>query len=397
MDREQLAAAFGISWFDYQLDTLDAEASTPAQDLRVCLYYRTGAGKTFTSLALMVQAGQSDVLVVAPPKTHPQWRAHAAAAGVSVETISHAKYRMKTYKVFRTKAVIVDEFHLLGGQSGAGFSKLRVHARHIQAPLVILSATPNYNDVERVYCVANALDPHGTKGGYLQWLYDNCNTQNNPFGAMPLVEGFRDGRAAKYHLAELPHVYHVEDEHEDFPISEVVLPTSLPEQLVTYGLDRRHGRIVASRMEFISASRKHQLLDDDGRLREEVYDVLVEQAGLTTTPVLVFCARAQIAKAAHEAALQHGARSDVVVYEPNTKKAQRALTAFKNGELDVLFGTATMATGVDGLDRVCDMLILLDDTNDDALRRQVIGRILPRGAAKDVSRKLVVRLLLGEN
>jgi len=126
-----------------------------------------------------------------------------------------------------------------------------------------------------------------------------------------------------------------------------------------------------------------------------VYDVLAREAGNATTPVMVFCARAEIAEAAHKAALVAGARSGLVTYQPNPKHADKTLTAFKAGELDVLFGTATMSTGVDGLDKVCDMLILLDDTDDAALRRQVIGRILPRGTASNVSKKTVVRLCLG--
>jgi superfamily II DNA or RNA helicase len=52
---------------------------------------------------------------------------------------------------------------------------------------------------------------------------------------------------------------------------------------------------------------------------------------------------------------------------------------FTEGAFDVFVGTATMATGSDGIDKVCDLLIILDDTDDEALRRQLIGRILPRG------------------
>lgn len=45
----------------------------------------------------------------------------------------------------------------------------------------------------------------------------------------------------------------------------------------------------------------------------------------------------------------------------------------------MLVATATLATGTDGLDKVCDTLLILQDTQDDSLRRQLIGRILPRG------------------
>lgn len=111
---------------------------------------------------------------------------------------------------------------------------------------------------------------------------------------------------------------------------------------------------------------------------------------------MVFCARSTIARAGYVTACEHGARAGLVVGDTSRAEAQRQLTTFRDGKLDVLFGTATMSTGVDGLDKVCDLLVLLDDTDDDSLRRQVIGRILPRGAATDVSKKIVVRLNLGE-
>lgn len=392
---DELARAFGIDWFDYQLEAFEAERFTDSASLRACLFYRTGAGKTYTALALMKQAGVDAILVVAPPATHARWKADAALAGLTITAISHQLYRSKGVKFSRLMPVIIDEFHMLGGQTGAGWTKLRTHARGMQAPLVILSATPNYNDVERVYCVSHVLDPVASRGGYIEWIYKNCNTQVNPFGSLPLVDGFSDGRPAKAHLAEMPHVYYVEDPHDDFPIGDVVLPTSIPDELMTLGVDRRRGRICASRMEYLSAARKHQLVDEDGRLAEHVYQVLAEQAGMASTPVLVFCARKEIAVAAHAAAVEHGAKSGLVTYMPNPTQNRATLESFKRGELDVLFGTSTMSTGVDGLDKVCDMLVLLDDTDDESLRRQVIGRILPRGASTDASKKIVVRLLLG--
>lgn len=391
-----LLTAWGLpSWFPYQQAALDGERHVDSAELKACLYYRTGAGKTYTALALMVQAGVDDITVVAPPKTHSQWQQHAAAIGMKILTISHAKYRQAGYKVSRLRPVIIDEFHMLGGQDGTGFKKIRTHARHIQAPLILLSATPNYNDVERVYCVQHVLDPMSTRGGYLEWLYANCKTRQNPYAMAPLVDGFLDGEPAKVHLAALPHVYYVEDENEDFPIYDVELDTVIPSELDEYGLDQRNGRIVASRMEFQSTSRKHQLIAPDGLLWGDVTRILLDQYQLDDKPMLVFCARAEIAKAAAAAISEAGWSVELVTYHPNQKHAMAALQRFKSGQVDVLVGTATMATGVDGLDQVCDHLIILDDTDDASLRRQVIGRILPRGSATDVSKKRVTRLLLG--
>ena len=58
-----------------------------------------------------------------------------------------------------------------------------------------------------------------------------------------------------------------------------------------------------------------------------------------------------------------------------------AIEDFKLGRMNALVGTQTLATGTDGLDKVCDTLVILDDTEDDSMRRQLIGRIMPRGEA----------------
>jgi hypothetical protein len=58
----------------------------------------------------------------------------------------------------------------------------------------------------------------------------------------------------------------------------------------------------------------------------------------------------------------------------------------------MLIGTATLATGTDGLDKVCNTLFIVNDTDDDALRRQLIGRILPRGDSASTTAKQIFRL-----
>jgi len=84
----------------------------------------------------------------------------------------------------------------------------------------------------------------------------------------------------------------------------------------------------------------------------------------------------------------------VVTGSTPAKQKAAYISAFKDGVLDVLVGTASLATGTDGMDKMCDHLVILDDTDDDALRRQLIGRIMPRGADTDASNKIVHRLVL---
>src|SRR5690606_31232664 len=211
---EDMELATGKVFQAHQLEAL-ADAQEQVDKgvwLRLCLYHRTGAGKTLTSLACVRLTGAGEVLVLAPPITHDAWVAAGRELGLQVSPISHAKFRQKTYKVRRDQAMIVDEFHLLGGHKGIGWKKLDRIARGLQAPLVIASATPNYNDAERVYCIQHVLDPDSARGGYLQFLYDRCVTRVNPFGQEPIVEGFRYYADAEDYLKHLPHVHYVEDE-----------------------------------------------------------------------------------------------------------------------------------------------------------------------------------------
>ena len=72
----------------------------------------------------------------------------------------------------------------------------------------------------------------------------------------------------------------------------------------------------------------------------------------------------------------------------------QAIEDFKLGRMNALVGTQTLATGTDGLDKVCDTLVILDDTEDGAMRRQLVGRIMPRGHATTTSHtNRVVRIV----
>jgi superfamily II DNA or RNA helicase len=72
--------------------------------------------------------------------------------------------------------------------------------------------------------------------------------------------------------------------------------------------------------------------------------------------------------------------TSIVTGATSGKTKDNRIESFRQGAIKNLIGTASLATGTDGLDKVCDLLIILDDTDDDSLRRQLIGRIMPRGA-----------------
>lgn len=382
----------------HQLEAVQDALTQQEQGLwpRLCLYHRTGAGKTITSLVTMALLGVSEVLVLAPPITHDAWRQVGRLCGVEVEAISHAKFRQKTYRLrSKSQAIIVDEFHLLGGIKSAGWPKLDTIAKRLQAPLVIASATPNYNDAERCYCIQHVLSPADAKGGYEGWLFANCTLEPNPFGSLPLVTGFQRHKDAEDFLKHLPKVHYVEDEAiKQIAIEDVEIDSvELPDALERYGYDQRRGRIIASLMEQRHAINRHLLLGPNGHLQPDVLDELRRLLWENPGRTLVFSASSQVAAAVWDDLRGCGLAAALVTGETKPQLKRDAVQDFIATEDAVLVGTATLATGTDGIDKVCDHLIIVDDTDDDALRRQLMGRILPRGLDSDVSRKKVTRLV----
>lgn len=389
----ELESKIKYRFFDYQLDALDLAMAQDGPQQRLCLYYKTGAGKTLTALAALSVWGVQAVLVIAPPTTHAGWRELGQLFDIDVETMSHAKFRMKDTLVSKTKAIVADEMHLFGGHSGAGWKKLDRVALHLQAPLVMASATPNYNDADRVYCIQRILDPRTTNGGFLQFLYANCTTEQNPFGQMPKVTGFLHYPDAAEYLAALPKVAYLPDDLV-YRINDMQLVAPPTPELDTYGLNNRAEKIVASQMEERHARVNLALIGDDKMIRVGPAQILKGVVDNARTPTLVFAVHSTVAEAAGRTYHYYGYAVETVTGGDTQKQKERKIQAFLDGELQVLVGTATLATGTDGMDKVCDSLLILDDTDDDALRRQLIGRIMPRGLGSDASLKQVHRLVM---
>ena len=369
----------------------DARACPTDQPYRVCLFYKTGAAKTLTSLICMYARGADDLLVVAPPATHGGWQKAAATMGLQIETVSHAKFRQPGFKISRTRHVIVDEFHMLGGQKASGWSKLNRLAAGSRGDIIICSATPNYNDAERCYCVQKIIDPRSVAGGYINFIYQHCITRPNAFGTVPLVDSFRDYKSAAEYLGQLDRVLWVPDDVE-YKINDLELRTAVDPQLEWLGVDTWSRRIVASAMEMFHAQKRRNFLRKSVEFQDYVYEELSYLVGIHDVPVMMYCDSAAIARALHEKLQTNGVTSILVTGAHTREEKLQKLKSFIAGDAEVLVGTASIATGPDGLDKVCNMLIIVDDTQDDSLRRQLIGRILPRGTDTDMSKKVIYRL-----
>lgn len=379
-------------WFPYQLDCFELWQGPLAAEARLCLYYRTGAGKSITALTCVALTGAQAAVVVAPPSTHEDWTALGQQLGVAVTAVSHAKFRMPDFKLSRTVPVIADEFHMFGGHSGKGWKKLDRLAQTLQAPLILCSATPNYNDAERCYCVQHILNPKSCRGGYLEFLYQNCKTEQNPFGMMPKVTGFLHHKDAEAYLAAMPQVVYVPD-NVKATIVDIPLLESVPDEFEVYGLNRRTNRIIASQMEERHQRAFLNMIDDEGLLRDDIYEILTHLVGMASTPVILYCNSSQIAEALMRSCYQYHVSAELLTGKTSPKEKNVVLNKFKRGQLDVLIGTATLATGTDGLDKVCNTMIIVHDTDDPSLRRQLMGRILPRGRDVDASSKQFLRLV----
>lgn len=394
---EELAKRLGPDWKwkESQLHAFrlwrELYRSVPGKPPKMLVFYPTGAGKTETMLACIAATREHTCVVVAPPSTHKRWESVGARLGINVVTMSHAKYRMEATQFSKGMPIIVDEFHLLGGHTGKGWKKFDTHARTIRAPLIIGSATPQYNDAERVYCIVHALDPVAHKGGYIHWLYQNCLTEPNPFGSTPKVTGFRNYASAEEYLASLPYVAYLEDTAPDIITDiQVVLKEGTYDPELHFelaNLDLVNEKVMTSEME--KRHKRDMLLRftyENGvwTLRPELELILETLVGNSQGSSLIFAEHSTTARALYE----HFGGEDAVNIgyvdgKTSAKEKERIIQQFRDDELDVLIGTATLATGTDGLDKVCKELIIFDDiTGDDALRRQLVGRILPRGIVK---------------
>jgi superfamily II DNA or RNA helicase len=376
----------GLVLHDYQRASVQVAEGLGVQykQPRLCLYYRTGAGKTLTALACTLVMGHRDVLVIAPPTTHTLWQETGAKLGMTVDTWSHAKFRQPERKLAKDKALIVDEFHMLGGYRAQGFRKLERISDRLMAPVVIASATPNYNDVERCYCIQRIVDRKATAGGYLTFIYKHCATEVNPFGHVPRVKEFLRYPDAPSFLADMRHVEYIEDDLEYTIVDEpLVLPVR--PHVLTYGLDHRRKRVFGSILERKHALLHHMLMDENGMLAQDVLDLLLREVMSAPTPVLVFAWHLEIGRAAVRSLLNAGYTAAMVDGKMPLAAKDEVIEEFRAGNLQALVGTQTLATGTDGLDKMCDVLFILDDTEDNAMRRQLIGRIMPRGHATTVA------------
>ena len=353
---------------------------------RQLLYYPTGQGKSKNALGLAYARGYEKLVVLAPPRTYDSWQKDANVLGLSITLHSHQKFRMPDTKYPRGTTFIVDEFHLLGGHGAAGFKKLNRMAATSDMPIIAASATPEYNDAERVFCLTAIMDRVPNRN-FLDWLYKNCETRPNPFATTPYVDGFLNYDNAGDFLSSQQWTTYVPDSAE---WTVYPLELDLPDLTVfeDYGFSERHFRIMASRMEKNHKRVDLQLLDDRGVLRKEVErKMLWNMQRHNRDRWMIFASHETIAVGTYAALRKLGLEVFLITGKLTNAMSLRQKAAFLQSKKGILIGTASLATGVDGIDKVCQSMVILDDVvGDNSLRRQLIGRILPRGEDDGIER-----------
>ncbi len=126
------------------------------------------------------------------------------------------------------------------------------------------------------------------------------------------------------------------------------------------------------------------------RIRE-----IIESPLFRGSKIMFFASHVKIAKAVHKYLMTGATEIAVLISGASTAITRsQELESFKmDDDVRYLVGTTALATGTDGIDKVCDTLVIVDDVDDAALRRQLIGRILPRGLDTDLTNKRVLRFV----
>lgn len=349
---------------------------------RLLIHYPTGKGKSKVSLAMLSAHGYQRVIVIAPPKTHNQWADDAKALGMGLLIMSIEKFRDPDTKLPRDVPLIVDEFHKTGKHNAVGFKKLDRMAARFPA-IILCSATPNYNDADRCYNICHVLDTINYMGGYPAFVEEYCTTKYNHFRKMGDVTGFKDYDGAPGFLAALPFVAYLPDEAEWTDHALTLYSPANLYSIDVLGYSGRKHRIMASDMEYKWHRLRLILLQPSQEfLRPEVAQGLLEyldQAG--AEKYLLYSRDKVVAKALQQTLVAY---SRFAVFKIDGSTSEKAVPIVRDAFVEssrpaVLVGTDALAEGVDKIDKVCDHIVMFVDTNDGSKRRQLIGRVLPRG------------------
>lgn len=370
----------------------DAFHSWEALNLKRCLlFFPTGEGKTYTSLALIRVRGWKEVNVIAPKKTHGGWYRAAQLMGMKLHLYSPELFIRPETKFTRDIPWIVDEVHRLGGRDAAGWQRFERMMRKFQHEVVLMSATPNYNKAERAFCLDVLADQSAIRN-YMDWLIFHCEVKASRYSIYPDFVEFKRHDSVIDYISDKRWCFYIEDT-ADWTRVNLELPDHFNMIYERYGYSRQHKRVVASLMEKFHKRVDQQYIDPRwGMLHEDITESVMEM--LAHYPDrkqwLVFCSHKTVADAANKSLSLRFREVFQIDGDTKGRDVEPIKSKFIASDRGFLIGTTAIAEGLDGLDKTCQSLLILDDIRGDhAKRRQVIGRILPRGKGDELERVVV--------
>lgn len=370
----------------------DAYQAWEALELKRCLlFFPTGEGKTYTSLALIRVRGWKEVNVIAPKKTHGGWESAARLMGMKLHLYSPELFIQPKTRFERDIPWIVDEVHRLGERAAAGWQRFERMMRKFHHEVVLMSATPNYNKAERAFCLDVLADPSAIRN-YMDWLIFHGEVEASRYSIYPNFVKFKRHETVIDYLSSKRWCFYIEDT-ADWTRVTLELPNHYNEIFERYGYSRMHKRVVASLMEKYHKRVDQQFIDHRGMIHDDIWEKILEVAWQYTNfkQWLMFCSHKTVADALRKTFQVH-MHEEVWTIDGDTKggDVEPIKKAFVASDRGILIGTTAIAEGLDGLDKTCHALLILDDIRGDhAKRRQVIGRILPRGKGDELERVVV--------
>lgn len=388
-----------------------------------------GTGKTLVAVEAALQMGAKVVLISAPLHTRYGWydtimrqtgytasfkwvnkknkagREALASLQWGVPGfyfVGRELFRLTDWTGFKVDLIVHDECHTLQNRTSRGFKA----ATKLKADYTICqSATWYGTEFSGAWAVTRVLWPNIVPRSYWQWVYTWSETEFSHFSpGQKKVTGEKDPGAF---VESLPLYINLRNTATQPPmVEEIYVDLStrqrrLYDQMEQQGVAwLRENPLVADfpitqriRLRQITLA-ECALAEDDRVIFEDdavssKFDALKEfLSDIPSEPVVI---ATDSAKYARMVARRLGESAFAWTGEATQADREAAKAAFMAGELQYIVATQpSISEGVDGLQRVCHIMVELSQSDSPLLNQQMIGR-LNRTGQKD--RVLVYRIL----
>lgn len=353
-----------------------------------------GAGKTLAATLAVLAADAREVLVVCPKPVIGQWVAEFRQGHSDVEVkvglpkgepgdrSTHARVWVTNYESFQgdvkkvearsgllvglLDAIVFDEIHMAKASETAAVSK-----RHkalvkftdacadVREDIVVIgaSATPVINDLSEALAVLRLVEGPATR-------------------RFPTSPTIRNSAIAHRRLAasgmRLRPKYGVTLNREDVVVD-------VTDRLASIAANA--DRLMRER----EVKRMNPAIMEQALIIEKIPSI-VERVKGTRGPSIVFSMyTTDMVEPIIAAMGEAGLRAAPFTGVESESERDEALAAFKAGDLDVIVGSSPIGTGVDGLQEVCNHMVVASMSWTAAADDQLVGRLFRQGQTSDVT------------